>query len=378
RDALSAETIEAAFAYADGTMQIENLQLRACGATWHGSGRAQLGESKTVEATMTADDIDAAQLGDALRILGGPTPLPQFDAPLRLQSSATGTVGGTWSAHALLSTRGGAAWTNVRADGPLQLAADLAVTPPRAGAPSAFTPSNGQAEASRVMIDQISVETVSAQFGYANDTISMTPLRCSAFGGDWTYRGTFPTGDAKRWNGDLNATGIDADALRSALALGDDRAPASGRFDLTAQLTGSGTNSVTATATARLTSDALAWNVVTVQRPAEISTALRLQERNVALTNGRVRARAARVRGTEVSDLRGGFSYTDDHLRFSKLQAHAFGGRWQVDGALALAGPLTGNGTLHGRRINFDALLRDAAGVRHDAPRSKRGIADVN
>src|SRR5262249_24358458 len=135
RDALSAETIEAAFAYADGNMQIENVQLRACGGTWQGSGRAQLGEAKTVEAAMTADDIDPAQLGGALRILGGPPPLPQFDAPLRLQSSATGTVGGTWSAHALLSTRGGAAWTNVRADGPLQLAADLAVTPARAGAP---------------------------------------------------------------------------------------------------------------------------------------------------------------------------------------------------------------------------------------------------
>src|SRR5262249_42893390 len=157
-----------------------------------------------------------------------------------------------------LATNGGGKWQTVSVDGPLKVTTDVALDPTRAGAPPAFTLSNGQAQANRVTIDRLSVDAVTAQFGYASDTITVTPLRCTALGGTWTYRGMLPAGRVGRWSGDLSATGIDADTLRTTLTLGDERAAVSGRFDLSARLSGSGTSDVTATGAAKLASDAFA------------------------------------------------------------------------------------------------------------------------
>ena len=374
-DALAADSVEAAFSYADGAVQVENAQLRALSGAWRGAGRVQLAAPASIEGSLTADDVDSAQLAGAVGALGGPAALPQFDAPLRLQATATGVPGGAWNGHAELASSGGGAWSNIRFDGPLQLAADLSVGAPVRGQ-LPLTLSNGQAQAGRVAVDRLSAEAVSAQFGYAGGALTLTPLRCTAFGGAWTYRGALPVVATTRWNGQLTATGIDAEAVRRALPTGAGAA-ASGRVDLTARLAGTGTNSMSATATTRLASDSLAWDAVIVEGPAEISSAVRLRGRRLTLTNGRARARAARVRTVQLSDIRSDFSYADDKLRLAALHARALDGRWHADGALALASTPSWSGTVGATHINVDALLRAVPHEQLGGPRSQHGIADL-
>src|SRR5262249_2423113 len=162
--------------------------------------------------TLVAEGIDAAQVSDSLRQLGVAVALPAFDAPLRLTAQASGESGGTWTGHAEIATDGAVTWSPIRADGPLQIAADVQADR------AARTLSDGEAEVRRVAVGALILDRLESGFAYARGAARVTQLRAAAFGGTWTYSGTLPVSSATAWSGQLSATGLSAAALRGAFA----------------------------------------------------------------------------------------------------------------------------------------------------------------
>ena len=368
--ALSADTLEASFAYADGALRVDAAQLRACGGTWRPAGSATVSDPPHIEASLQAEGVDGAQLAESLRGFGISAALPQLTAPLRLSAQASGEPGGRWNGHANIATDGALTWSSARLEGPLEIASDVKVD----GA--AVELANGRAQARRIALGQLSLTGVDSSFSYARGVARVAPLRAATFGGAWTYTGSLPLDTATAWSGQLIGTQINAAALRDAFAGGSAAAAVDGKIDLKAQLTGTGSRAVGGTATVRLASPALAWDDLRVDSPATVSAALRLQDTRLTFSNGQAQAQRIRLRELDASTISAGFGYTDDTLHLTAIQAYAIGGRWHASGAVRLAAPPSWSATVDAKHVDFAALLH-AADPDRDGPRSIGGIADL-
>src|SRR5579862_191729 len=229
--AATGEMVEATGAYRDGVVHIDSGRLLACGGTWRIAGNASTSPPARVDATLTASDIDSRELAAALTALGVSVPPFSADAPLRLDATGTGTVGGAWSGHVTLATGGTVQWPPMRAEGPVQVAADAALD----GGTLAL--SGGQGRVRRIALAGQTVEAVDAAFSYRGGALRVAPLRGGALGGNWSYTGTVPLDGRAAWRGQLDATQVNAAAVA---AVGD----LDGKVDLRAQLSGRGTDSI--------------------------------------------------------------------------------------------------------------------------------------
>ena len=368
RGDVAAEALAASFGYADRTLQIATAELRACGGTWRPSGRIALSEPPQIDASLQAEGIDGTQLANALKAFGVSTALPQLSAPLRLEGHANGAPGGKWSGQVAVETDGALTWATAHVDGPIRIAADVAVESAR------LSVSNGRAQARRVAAEGLALDGVDTGFSYDSGALQLAALRCTAFGGTWTYSGGVPVTAATTWRGELAGTGLDVSALRTALV--NDAGSADGAVDLRAQLTGTGTRAVSGTITARVTSPTLSWDDALIDAPAQVSGGLRLQGTRLAISNGQARAKSLRVDTVAANELDAAFAYADARLTVSKLESHVFHGRWQASGAVVLGATPTWNGTLHAQKVDFDDLL-EAVDPAAGGPHSNAGVADL-
>lgn len=368
---VAADTLEATFEYGGGVLRVDAAQLRAYGGTWRPAGRVTLGDPPHIDGTLQAEGVDAGELAGTLSAFGVAGPLPQLSAPLRFDAQASGAPNGAWSGHASLATDGGLTWSDVRIDGPIQIAADAAVS----GATVAL--SNGHMQARRIALAQMAIDAVDAAFSYDRGAVRVAPLHAGAFGGSWTYTGTLPIAASAAWSGQLAGTGVSAAALRDGLAASGAATSVDGTVDLQAQLSGTGTRAVGGTASVRLATAALTVDDVRVAAPAEVSAALRLQNTQLSVSNGRARVQELQVRGVSAKNVSSGFGYANTVLRVTDLQGLALGGRWQVDGALNLRAAPIWNGTIDAHQVDFGALL-DVLDPGAGGPSSADGLVDLS
>jgi uncharacterized protein involved in outer membrane biogenesis len=369
---LLAETLAATFSYAAGALRVDAVQLRACGGTWHAGGGAILSDPPQVDGSLQAEGVDGSQLVEAVRAFGAAGPLPRLDATLRLSAQATGLPGGAWSGRASIETDGAVAMPPLRAAGPLRLTADVQVIGTR------LAHASGHVEAPRVAIGRLALDAIGGDFTYADGSVRAAPLRAQVCGGTWTYSGTLPLDAAAAWSGEVAATGVSAAELRGALGDRDGSAATAtdGVIDLSARLAGTGA-AARGTAAIRLASDALTWDALRIERPAEVSGAVQTDGTRLTLSDGQATARSVRTGDLTASDVRAGFAYANDTVRLAALRAHAFGGSWRVSGVAALAGTPTWTAAANARHVDFGALLDAAAHADAGSPRSDGGVADL-
>jgi AsmA-like C-terminal region len=368
RGDVAAEALAASVTYADRTLQIAAAELRACGGTWRPAGRVTLSEPPQIDASLYAEDVDGAQLADALKAFGVSATLPRLSGPLRLEGHASGTPGGAWSGQASVETDGALTWETTRVGGPIRITADAALES------ASISLSNGHAQAGRVAAGGVVLDGLDTAFSYTGGALQLAALRCTAFGGAWTYSGSLPVSAATTWRGDLAGTGLDAAALRTTLL--NDGGSASGAVDLRAQLTGSGTRAASGTITTRVASPSLTWDGVRIDSPAHVSGGLRLQGNRLSVSNGRARATSIRVDTVAANEIAAAFAYAGARLTVSELEAHAFHGRWRASGAIALGATPTWNGTAQAQTVDFDDLL-EAVDPAAGGPYSNAGVADL-
>ncbi len=362
--AAAADMVAATGAYRGRALHVDSATLHACGGTWRIAGNASSGPPARVDATLSASDIDGRLLDATLTALGVSVPLPHADAPLRLSATGTGTAGGAWSGHVTLATDGAVQWPPVRADGPVQIAADVAFD----GGSVALT--GGQGRVRRIAVANQTVDAVDAAFSYQNGALRVAPLRGSALGGTVSYSGTLPLGGRAPWRGQLDATHVGAASIA-------DLADLAGEVDARAQLDGRGTDAITARAVIRLASDALTWGDARIAAPAEISATARLAGARRTLSNGRARAAQVSAGGLEAGNVSAAFSYSDATLAISSLRAHADGG--SITAAATVPFPPSGawSGSLEAQHIEVDPIFR-SLGPRASGVRTEGAVADLS
>jgi hypothetical protein len=374
-DALAADTIAAAFDYHNGALRVDRAELHACGGTWRPAGRIRF-EPSAIDGSLDADGIDGEQLGAVLHRLGIDIELPHFDGPLHLIGSATGSLDGPVSGSVGLETTGGVAWSNVRIAGPSKLSADVQLASGRT--PTSVVVSNGHAEAPAVAVGPLTVDAIEADFAYAGGSARATLLRGAALGSEWTYRGTLPTSDGGAWGGELAATNVSLAALRRALAGPEAAAATDGAVDLTARLTGNGFDTLGGSASLRLAGDALTWDAVRVEAPADASATLRWRDARLVVSNGSARARTVRMQDLAASDVRTGFHYADGRVGIASLTAQAFDGKWRANGGLTFAPSPSWTGIVVASGVDLDTLLHAVPGGAASGARCEAGVADLH
>lgn len=369
---ITAEELSASFELpGDGAVRVPAATLRACGAVWRAAGRAGFAPGAPVAASVSAQSVDAAAL---LAVLASQhlsvAAAPRFAGPLDLDATGSGVVGGHWSAHAELRTGGDTQWAALRIGGPLLVRADLA------GAGLALRSASGIGTAAGVTGGGLEASGVESAFEYdaSGPELTLDPLRATAFGGSWRYRGTVPLGATMPWRGDLSAVGIDAALLAAAAGA----TGVEGRVDATASLRGTGDGTVAGRLTAHLGSDALTVGRGRLQRPAELIATVQYGNGNLALRDAQLRARQLNWPPLVAHAVSARGSASDGSALIAAAEARAFGGSWRGHANVSLDdGARTWSGAVHASGIDLDALLAALAAEAGAVPRSHGGRADL-
>ena len=332
--ALRVQAAHASFELAGGTLTLTGATLHACGGTWSQTGRvAVAGAAGPIDAALHAEGVDGGQLLAALPGLGA-SPL-HVEATLTVDAKASAASGAAPAGRVELRTDSGfIEASGVRASAPLTVSAALR------DADGTLTLSDGRASAQQVQAAGIEAADLAAQFSLDARTLSVTPLRATAYGGAWSGEARVPLDDAGAWTGSVQATDVALGPLLAAAvgrAAGD---PASrdGIADVSATLGGAPDGSVRGDGSGRLTSGNFVWGPLQADAPAHLSATFSADAAGLQISSAQAQAAAAAYAGLAATQAAASFSVVGDRLTFGDLRFHACGGTWTHSGWFALSG----------------------------------------
>ncbi|HSP96627.1 MAG TPA: AsmA-like C-terminal region-containing protein [Candidatus Dormibacteraeota bacterium] len=318
---LTADAVDARFAFADQAVQIDALTAQAFDGSWRLSGTVPLSGAPTF--TLSAVGINAAHLARAA---------------LTGRHEDTGTAG---DVDVDATLRGGSGRIALRLASPTLTIGSLLISRPAtasgtlAWSGSAVRVDNGSARLGRVRVDGTDVGNVRAAFASAGPGhLRVSPLTARAFGGAWTVNATLARDEI---DGHVRAADINLDALLATLDAGPRSKRAVATLDATVRRPRAG--ATTADVAVQLARGRFRFGDLTVVGPARGTATVRVDGSRWAVENGVANAAAASFNVLKATRATAHLDFDPDQIRFADLRFTAASAPWQGSGRIDLDAP---------------------------------------
>ncbi|MBX3027937.1 hypothetical protein KF840_23835 [bacterium] len=336
---LTADALDARFAFDGQALQIASLTARAFDGDWTLSGTLPLQGAPTI--SLSAVGINAAHLARAA---------------LTGRREESGTAG---DVDVTATLRGGSGQIALRLASPTLALGPLLVAQPASAAGTltwrgtGVQVSKGSAQLARVRFAGTDLGDVRAAFASGDPGhLLVSPLTARAFGGGWRVSADLSRDEIA---GRVRATNVNLDAVLAALDAGPRSQRGLASVDATGRRRRDGT--VDADLAVELARGRFLFQALTVGAPARGTGTLRVDGPRWALANGVVSAAVASYGAISATQATAQLDFAPDHVRFAALRATAAGAPWQGSGRIDLADPRI-EGTLSVTRADPDAFLR--------------------